>query len=268
VTYAVAPRVPILMYHEIADRTETKSRLAVEPASFAAQISSLNEDGFQALKAQELASFLASGEPRLPERPVVLTFDDGYADFHARALPLLERYGFSATVFVTTGWVADSDAHLAAPPPGVMLSWRQIREASGCGIEFAAHSHTHPQFDRLPEPVLREELTRSKLEIEDRLGMPVTGVAYPFGYFNDTVKEVALHLAYGYGCAVRNAMAGAGSELFALPRLTVARSTTMSVFRRLVRGDNLRRIYLKDHAMTKGWAVARRSMETLGRTRR
>jgi peptidoglycan/xylan/chitin deacetylase (PgdA/CDA1 family) len=268
VTLPIAPRVPILMYHEIADRTDTKSRLAVEPASFAAQIGSLHDAGFHSLNACELASILASGERRLPERPVVLTFDDGYADFHARALPLLERYGFSATVFVTTGWVAEVGAPSAATPPGIMLSWRQIEEASAYGIEFAAHSHTHPQFDRLSEPMLQEELTRSKLEIEDRLGTPVTGLAYPFGYFNTAVQEVARRLAYGYGCAVRNAMADGGSDLFALPRLTVARSTTITAFRQLVRGDNLRRIYLKDHAMTKGWAVARRSMETVGRTRR
>jgi peptidoglycan/xylan/chitin deacetylase (PgdA/CDA1 family) len=255
------------MYHEVASRTETKSRLAVEPDSFAAQLGSLYDDGFRTLTAHKLASALASGDQRLPDRPVVLTFDDGYADFHSRALPLLERYGFSATVFVTTGWVAEIGSRPATTPLGPMLSWSQIEEASRCGIEFAAHSRTHPQLDRLSEATLREELAASKAELEDRLGAPVTGLAYPFGYSNAKVREVARQLAYGYGCAVHNAMAGAGSDLFALPRLTVARSTPMSVFRQLVRGDNLRRIYLKDHAATKGWAVARRSM-AIGRARR
>jgi peptidoglycan/xylan/chitin deacetylase (PgdA/CDA1 family) len=267
-TTSVPSRVPILMYHEIATRTETKSRLAVDPASFAEQLGSLYEGGFHALTAREVASSLASEEPRLPERPVVITFDDGYADFHSRALPLLVEYGFAATVFVTTGWVAEIGGRPGTAPPGRMLSWSQIEEASGCGIEFAAHSHTHPQFDRLSEPTLQKELTDSKVELEDRLGVPVTGLAYPFGYSNNRVREVARQLAYGYGCAVRNAMAIAGSDLFALPRLTVARSTTLSVFRQLVQGNNLRRIYLKDHAMTKGWAVARRSMETVGRARK
>jgi peptidoglycan/xylan/chitin deacetylase (PgdA/CDA1 family) len=256
------------MYHEIADRTETRSRLAVRPDSFAGQLRVLHDDGFRTLTAGELAGALASGEPRVPQRAVVLTFDDGYADFYGQALPLLGEYGFSATVFVTTGWVADAGVRPATPPLGPMLTWSQIEEASGRGIEFAAHSRTHPQLDRLSEPKLRDELTSSRLELEDRLGEPVTGLAYPFGYSNSRVREVARQLGYRYGCAVRNAMVGAGSDLFALPRLTVARSTTTAVFRQLVHGDNLGRIYLKDHAMTKGWAVARRSMETVGRVRR
>jgi peptidoglycan/xylan/chitin deacetylase (PgdA/CDA1 family) len=268
VTTPAPTRVPILMYHEIAARTETRSRLAVRPDSFAAQVRTLHDDGFRTLTAHELASALASEEQRVPERAVVLTFDDGYADFHGQALPLLGEYGFSATVFVTTGWVAGVGVRPATPPLGRMLTWRQIEEASGCGMEFAAHSRTHPQLDRLSEPQLRDELTSSKAELEDRLGAPVTGLAYPFGYSNSKVREAARQLAYGYGCAVSNAMAGTGSDLFALPRLTVAESTTLAVFRQLVRGDNLGRIYLKDHAMTKGWALARRSMETVGRVRR
>lgn len=267
-TSSPAVRVPVLMYHEIAPRAETDSSLAVEPSSFAAQLRALHDGGFRTLTARELARAFTVGDEQLPDRPVVLTFDDGYADFHSRALPLLEQHGFSATVFVTTGWIADGGGEPAAAPLGPMLSWEQIEESSTCGIEFAAHSRTHAQLDRLSEPALREELWASKTELEDRLGAPVTGLAYPFGYSNATVRQFARRLGYGYGCAVRNAMAAGAADLFALPRLTVARSTTMSAFQQLVRGDRLRRIYLKERALTKGWAVARRSMAAIERTRR
>lgn len=265
---AALPRVPILMYHEIAPRSEARSRLAVEPEAFAAQVDALYDGGFQTLTASEAASALAGPDLRLPERPVVLTFDDGYADFHSRALPLLERNGFSATVFLTTGWIADAGRRPLAQPIGPMLSWSQIEEASASGIEFAAHSRTHPQLDRLSEPALREELGTSKGELEDRLGAEVRGLAYPFGYSNSTVRDLARQLAYGYGCAVRNAMADADADLFALPRLTVGRATTMPLFRQLVDGDHLSLIYLKDHALTKGWAVVRRSKAALLHDRR
>jgi peptidoglycan/xylan/chitin deacetylase (PgdA/CDA1 family) len=258
------PGIPILMYHEIAPDTETKSNLAVAPDAFAAQLDVLRDEGFETLTAHQLARGLASLDQWAPEKPVVLTFDDGFADFHSRALPLLAERGFTATVFVTTGWVAGAAGRPSASPLGRMLSWGQIEEASRRGIEFAAHSQTHPQLDRLAEPALRQELSVSKLELEDHVGA-VSGLAYPFGYSNKRVRDVARQLAYEYGCAVRNGMAGSSSDLFALPRLTVARSTSMSVFRQLVRGDNLRRIYLKDHALTKGWAVARRSLATVGR---
>src|ERR1039457_3170352 len=100
--------VPILMYHEIADRTETASRLAVSPDAFAGQLARLHAGGFTTLTARELATALAGGTDALPPKPVVLTFDDGFADFHSRPLPLLRRYGFTATVFVTTGWICDA----------------------------------------------------------------------------------------------------------------------------------------------------------------
>ena len=80
---------------------------------------------------------------------MVLTFDDGYADFHSQAMPLFARYGFSATVFVTTGWVADAGVRPQPAPPRPDAELEPDRGGSGRGIEFAAHSHTHPQLDQL-----------------------------------------------------------------------------------------------------------------------
>ena len=92
----------------------TASRFAVSPANFAAQLGYLRGAGFTALTAGELAARLAGETGPLPDRPVVLTFDDGYADFHSRAMPLLAEHGFTATLFVTTGW--QQDRELAAGP--------------------------------------------------------------------------------------------------------------------------------------------------------
>ncbi len=98
-------KVPVLMYHEIADATATSSGLAVDPEAFAGQLAYLRDAGFTTVTAGALAKVLADGAGALPERPVVLTFDDGYSDFHSRALPLLKQHGHTATVFQTTGWV-------------------------------------------------------------------------------------------------------------------------------------------------------------------
>lgn len=97
------PHVPILMYHEIASPAETESNLSVSPDQFAAQLQYLHDAGYQTPTFTEAAAALAGGPGSLPSRSVVLTFDDGYADFHSQALPLLEKFGFTATVFVTTG---------------------------------------------------------------------------------------------------------------------------------------------------------------------
>jgi len=259
----VAPqRVPVLMYHEIAQRPETTSSLAVPAEAWAAQLAYLSAEGYQTVTAAQLAAALATGG-ELPARAVVLTFDDGYEDFHTRAMPLLARYGFTATVFVTTGWVQDAGPLPAGRRPGRMLSWSQIEEAAGAGIEVAAHSCLHPQLDQLAGTRLREELRVSRARLEDRLGATVAGVAYPFGYSSHRVRKAARDLGYAYGCAVGNAMATRQSDPFALPRLTIRRSTAMTAFQDLVQGRNIPRIYLKERALTKGWAVVRRSRGAL-----
>lgn len=255
-------QVPVLMYHEIAQRPETASSLAVPTEAWAAQLAYLSAEGYQTLTAAQLAAALAAGG-ELPARAVVLTFDDGYEDFHSRAMPLLARYGFTATVFVTTGWVRDAGPLPAGRRPGRMLSWSQIEEAAGAGIEVAAHSCLHPQLDQLAGTRLREELRVSRARLEDRLGATVAGVAYPFGYSSQRVRKAARDLGYGYGCAVGNAMATRESDPFALPRLTIRRSTAMTAFQDLVQGRNIPRIYLKERALTKGWAVVRRSRGAL-----
>jgi peptidoglycan/xylan/chitin deacetylase (PgdA/CDA1 family) len=255
--------VPILMYHEIASERETTSRLAVDPGMFAAQMEHLHAGGFTALTASGLAAALAGGIP-LPERPVVITFDDGFADFYAHALPVLRSCGFAATVFVTTGWIQDAGPDEISRRPGQMLSWSQILEAAGAGIEIGAHSHRHPQLDQLAAGRLRDELRFSKALLEDRLGHPVSGLAYPFGYSNARVRREVREAGHEYACAVGNGIAGSTADLFALPRLTIRRSTGLGAFGRITAGEGIPLLFLKDHALTRGWAVARRARALLG----
>lgn len=254
--------VPILMYHEVAARPDTVSRLAVPPAAFAAQLAALAAAGFTTVTASALAAALA-GEAELPGRPVAITFDDGFADFHSAALPVLQRYGFTATVFVTTGWVEGATTP-AVPRPGRMLSWRQVAEAASAGVEIGAHSHTHPQLDQLRAPELARELRISKELLEDRLGRPVPGTAYPFGYSSRRVRQAAQAAGYRYACAVANSLPDPAPDLFALPRLTVRRSTGPGTFGQLIRGEHIPLVFARDRALTKGWAVVRRVRSAAG----
>ena len=145
--------VPILMYHAVAENpTAATLRLSVTPRSFDEQVGFLVGRGFTGMTFSDLAEAFETGQA-LPQRPVVLTFDDGYADFAQTASPILRRYDFPATVFVTSGWIADAGSNAAGAPLGRMLSWAQVRELAAAGIEIGAHSHSHPELDQLADAV-------------------------------------------------------------------------------------------------------------------
>ncbi len=252
-------RVPILMYHEVSSEPVSANRLAAAPDHFARQLEYLRASGFQALTAAGLVATIKSGT-RLPAKPVVLTFDDGTADFYEVALPLLTEYGFTGTLFATSGWMSRASGRPGCRkvPPG-MLSFDQLRAVAAAGIEVAGHTVCHPQLDQLPADLLRKELADSKKELEDQLGRQVHGVAYPFGYSSRLVRAQAARTGYEYGCAVSNRLASAASDQFALPRLTISRSTRLSAFARTVAARRLPLGFAGYRMLTLGWSAVRRA---------
>ncbi|MGY1733361.1 polysaccharide deacetylase family protein [Geodermatophilus sp. SYSU D01045] len=246
------------MYHSVAeDPTPATRRLAVSPPAFAEQAQRLADLGFTTLTFSALADRLTSGA-ELPERPVALTFDDGYADFHSVVFPILRRHGLTATVFVTTGWLADAGASAAGRPIGRMLSRQQLAELSAAGIEIGGHSHSHPQLDQLQGPQLAGELQRSKELLEEATGRPVEGLAYPYGYTSPRVREAVAASGYRFAAVVANTCARAPVDPLAVPRLTIRRTTTMQTFEQLVGARGIGRTFLLQRTLTRGFAVVRR----------
>jgi peptidoglycan/xylan/chitin deacetylase (PgdA/CDA1 family) len=200
---------------------------------------------------------LASGEEP-PERAVVLTFDDGYEDFHDNALPEIERRGFTATVFVTTGWMADGGVHAAGKPLDRMMTCSQVRAAADTGIEVAAHSHSHAQLDQLADGALHREVWDCKTILEGLIGQPVQSFAYPYGYFSCRARAAVVAAGYRSAAVVSNAIAHPRNDRFALPRLTIRRATDLSTFDRIVRSEGIGWTFVVDRALSTGWKLARR----------
>jgi peptidoglycan/xylan/chitin deacetylase (PgdA/CDA1 family) len=264
-------RVPALMYHEITTEPLLPGYLAVAPESFAQQLGYLAGGGFTSLRAADIARLRQHGRP-LPPRPVLLTFDDGFADVHNTALPLLASHGITATLYVTTGWIpggtrprAHGRPREVGLPDAGMLSWSQIEEISAAGIEIGAHTQTHPQLDQLGPDRLRRELADSKHELEDRLGTAVTGLSYPFGYSSSRVRAAARDVGYSYALAVGNRLIRDSDDQFALPRLTMGRLTSLPDFARVSRAERLPAEYAGYRMLTEGWAVVRRARSVLRR---
>ena len=248
--------VPILMYHAVADHPAAATRgLSVTPHALEKQLHLLVEQGYTGMTFSDLSeAFRKSGV--LPERPIVLTFDDGYADFAHNAWPILSRFGFPATVFVTTGWIADAGENAAGTPLDTMLTWAQVRALAAAGVEIGAHSHSHPELDQLPDAALRLELGVCRAMLEDCIGTPVRALAYPYGYSTHRVRLAAHSAGYHCAAAVRNVRATSSDDPFMLPRLTIRRNTTESEFASIVSGAD-RRVFFKDRALTAGWAAVR-----------
>ncbi|MFD9940592.1 polysaccharide deacetylase family protein [Nonomuraea sp. NPDC059023] len=251
-------RVPILMYHSVTDRPNEATRpLAVRPGDFAEQVAYLADGGYTPMTFADLVAALNHNQ--VPQKAVVITFDDGYADFHSHALPVLERRRMPATIFVTSGWLADAGKDAAGRPLDDMLTWGQAREAAASGIEIGGHSHSHPQLDQLADAELRQELRRNKGLLEDKVGTPVVTMAYPYGYSSARVRREVRKAGYFAACAVSNAIAADRHDVLAVPRLTVARRTSMDRFRRAVEGRGVPLIYLRERTLTKGYAIVRRA---------
>lgn len=256
--------IPILMYHDVAEHPPTATkRLSVSPGSFEQQLKFLVEQGYTGVSFGDLMQAVATGAA-LPARPVVLTFDDGYAGVAWYAAPLLRRFGFPATVFVTTGWVDGEPQAGGCAAPGDMLSWAQIRELSTTGIEIGAHSHSHPELDQLTETELRRELGFARQLLQDCIGRPVQSLAYPFGYSNPLVRQTARAAGYRCAAAVGNLRATPESDPFLVPRLTVRRRVDQVAFAAIVtghRGD----VFHRDRMLTTGWSYVRRIRGTAKR---
>lgn len=209
--------VPILMYHALDVRS---SLIALTPERFAWQMQWLYAHGFQTLSLSQLAEALAN-KARLPSKAVVLTFDDGFASTYQIAFPIMARYGFTATVFLVSGYCGrhnDWPDQPLAVPQLPLLTWEQVREMDHYGIEFGGHTIHHPWLDKLQGDDLAEEVLGSKQAIEEQLGHAISCFAYPYGRYNSAVVK-AVSQTYRAACTTQLGIVDAQSNPLLLERI-------------------------------------------------
>ena len=183
----------------------------------------LHEQGYTAMRMDAVARCL-SGETPCPARAVALTFDDGYADAFTAALPVLQRYGFTATFYIVSGFVGQ---------PGYM-GWEQLAALRDAGMEIAAHTVDHSDLTTLDPATADYEIVQSKADIERQLGITVVSFCYPTGLYNWSIEE--LTRAAGYLSATTTRWDGDYSDLMALPRRRISGGTAVEGFAAIVRG--------------------------------
>lgn len=196
----------------------------------------LHQHGYAPITVTQFINVRTKEEYTLPERPVVVTFDDGFADFFTAALPVLQRYNFTATLYVATGFIGGTSRWLQREGEASrqMLNWDQLTEISTCGIECGGHTHWHRQLDILPPGMANREIMDCKRLLEDHLGREVSSFAYPHGYHSPTVKRLVRAIGYTSACAVKYAMSSEMTDPFALARLLVTADTSVDAFAALL----------------------------------
>ncbi|HEX2910690.1 MAG TPA: polysaccharide deacetylase family protein [Chloroflexia bacterium] len=252
--------VPVLMYHSISSESSPKfKRFTVSKAHFENQIHFLQEQGYRALTVTQYTAALRQDPSRLPAKPLLITFDDGFADFYFKALPVLQKYNFNATLYVSTAYVGGTSTWLYPEGEGQrqMLGWEQLEEIVRAGIECGGHSHRHLQLDILPAQVVRDEVKTCKDLLESRLGQEISSFAYPYGYFNRTVKQIVKTAGYSSACAVRYSLNSAQADPFELNRLIVTSDTGITELEMLLRGASFSAVPVLKRVLTPGWRVAR-----------
>jgi peptidoglycan/xylan/chitin deacetylase (PgdA/CDA1 family)/glycosyltransferase involved in cell wall biosynthesis len=249
--------VPILTYHSVSDDPpEPIRRWTVTPARLRAHLTVLRDTGFTGLTVTGLLACYR-GERELPERPVVLTFDDGYEDFLLEALPVLDDAGFPSTLYASSGLLRDERS--AADRPGRMLDWRQLGEVAGAGVEIGAHSHTHRELDVLSGREAAWEVAHSGQRLRDELGLPIRTFAYPYGYSSRDVRSTVREAGYDSACGVKNAYSHAGDDRWALSRILVERDLDTAALTRLVTRPVLPVGRRGERPTTVGWRTYRRT---------
>ena len=230
VTHMQKQEIPILMYHSISSYASPRFEPnTVSPEAFGEHLSYLDQCHYTPLTVTQLAHAMARRGAGLPPRPVLLTFDDGYADFYTNALPALQRHGFVATLYISTAFVGGTSCWNQPLGEGMrpILTWAQLAEISASGVECGAHSHTHRPLDILPPAVAREEIVRSKQLLEEHLGRRVSSFAYPYGYYSTRVRQIVQASGYDSACAVKRAMSSWHDDPYALARLAIRPHTTV-----------------------------------------
>jgi peptidoglycan/xylan/chitin deacetylase (PgdA/CDA1 family) len=262
-------KVPVLMYHSISDHTNPKfKQFVVSPKLFAEHMAYLHQHKYTPITVSQFVAALTHRGNKLPDRPVVLTFDDGFADFYTVALPIIKRYGFTATLYTATAYINGTSRWLqhegeTARP---MLTWEQLGEINASGIECGGHSHSHPQLDTLSQAEAYSEILQCKRHLEDHLHQEVLSFAYPFGYHTASIRRQVQEAGYTSACAVKFAMSSEKTDPFALARLIVRPNTTQGALASLLSGHSspvLATIYAR--ARTPVWQIVRRGASSMTR---
>lgn len=200
--------VPVLNYHRVD--SGIRHSLVVPPEEFKKQMQYLHDKGYHSITMDELYDYVTKGT-ELPDKPILITFDDGYIDNYQHAMPILKEYNMKAVMFMITGSIGENR----------FVNLEQLKEMQSNGIDIQSHTVTHKDLRKMSLQQARDELISSKAVLEDRMQHSVRYIAYPGGFTNKDIDTIAEESGYRMAFNVKAGNVEPGQDLFNLPRQAV-----------------------------------------------
>lgn len=203
--------VTILNYHKVDDM---KIALSVSPKEFDEQMAFLKSQGYHSITPKQLMDFIEQGGA-LPDKPLLITFDDGYADNYTNAFPILKKYGYCATVFIVTDFISSDQR---------FMTWEQVSELQANGFTIGSHTMQHLPLTDLDVSTMQRELIGSKEALKKQLGVTEFYFAYPTGAYDLSIASAVKECGYRAAFTIRYGNTDKASYPYALERIPVFKS--------------------------------------------
>lgn len=228
VPYSVPEGVSVLMYHMIGD-IQNNAAVMTE-ANLRLQMNYLRDHGYHPITMQELYDYITKGAP-LPEKPICITFDDGYLDSYTIVYPLMKEYGFPWTLFLITDDVGK---------PYNRMTWDQLKEmADSHTVTIANHTLSHPKLHNLATAKEKEkEIVEANEALKYHLGIDNAWLAYPYGDYDDQVVEICKKAGIKMAVTTDSGRVHVGSYPYELKRVYVGNDISLARFSERLNKDN------------------------------
>lgn len=228
VKYSVPEGVSVLMYHMIGD--EQGNAAIMTEANLRIQMNYLRDHGYHPITMQELYDYVTKGAP-LPEKPVCITFDDGYLDSYTIVYPLMKEYGFPWTLFLITDDVGK---------PYNRMTWDQLKEmANSHAVTIASHTLSHPKLHNLATRAEKEkEIVEANKALKYQLGIDNVWLAYPYGDYDDEVIEICKKAGIKMAVTTDAGRVHVGSFPYDLKRAYIGNDISIARFSERLNKDN------------------------------
>jgi peptidoglycan/xylan/chitin deacetylase (PgdA/CDA1 family) len=230
--------IPIILYHNL--NPTVPGSMTITPQKFEANLKRLKDNGFTFIPLKEAVEYLQDKRNTLPPKPVVLTADDGWESVYTYMYPIIKKLNIPVTLFIYPESIS-SRKHF--------LSWDQLKELKNTGLfDIQGHTYSHPNFKVAKRKLssaayklfVQKELSTSKKILENKIGMKVTLLAWPFGIYNDYLENEAIKAGYSMAFTIGYHTANRSFKTMEQPRFMIVDKLDEQTFKIILNSTTLR----------------------------